>query len=375
MRELNQLYRLYVDRRSEQSGDGRRLVDLAVIYDGGLVTRVAELDETAESSIPNLVAQGIDWYARNTASTQPVTTCAPVRRNIAASRNKAMLRELVYTGWYQGSKMTLLDYQRFRYYYGYGSMPAVLRPHPDAPGIPRWEARSPLGILPGPKDTPYTPVVPDCFTAVTRTARWVKEQYGVDFGPKVRPDSLVEVVEYTDAEQITVFCVGPSTDVPPQVSGTASPMLGWGALPYGQELRQRDITRIDGPGEGNSWLVLLSSVPNLAGVCTVSCPGVISLSKVAGFVNGILSKHKLMARLTALYVEGVAAGIRPDQWLITDPNANGQGIVKEADGLRGGARAHRRRADRGAADQPLIPGVRSDRPHRGVPAGGSRDRE
>lgn len=336
MRSLTELYALYTDRRAEHSADGSAMVDLALIYDGGLVTRIAEIDAVAESSVPNIVAQGIDAYARFTASVQPDVDTPALRPNIAASRKKASDRAKAIQGWWQHSLMTALDYQRFRYYYGYGFMPVRLCSDPRNVGVPVWEALNPMGVLPGPRQVAYSPEVPDCFTTARRSARWVKQTYGVQFGRDVRDDTMLEVVRYSDAEQDTVFCVGAaSPDMPSYPSGRAD---GFGGGTYGGYWSERGthIERL-GTTSGNdgAWLVMLSSTPNYAGVCLVSCPGVISLSKVSGFVNGILGKHKLHARLMGLTVEGIARGILPNEWIELDPSQNGQGVIREADGLRG----------------------------------------
>lgn len=336
MRDLPTLYALYRERQAERSGDNTRLIDLALIYDGGMITRIAEIDETAESAVPNLVAQGIDAYARASASVQPDIEFPPIRPNVAASRRRAGDRAKVVAGWWQGSLMPVLDYQRFRYYYGYGQMPVVIRPHPDAPGIPRWEARTPLGVLPGPRALGYSPEIPDCFTSLTRSAKWVTDNYGVTFGREVKPDTPLEVVEYIDAEQITCFCLGPSGSYEPTFTQAATATSTPGTYTGWSLSGVTRAERITGPtGEQGGWLVLLSSTPNYAEVCTVSAPGVISLSKVSGFVAGILSKHKLHARLMALTVKAITRGILPDEWLVGDPNGNGMNVVREADGLRG----------------------------------------
>lgn len=333
---LDDLYGLFTRLRAAHSPDGSAMTDLALVYDGGLVTRIAELDAVSESAVPNLIAQGIDQYARFSAEARPDVEFAAVRPNIASSRKRAGERAEVVKGWWRNSGMALVDYQRFRFYYGYGFMPAVIRPDVGR-GAPRWQALNPIAVLPGPREVPYSPEVPYAFVVTSMSAQAVKERWGLDFGRDCRPEAMVEVVEYQDAEQVSWFCLGPSGKVSPSWPSGRPGGWSWGVdtgWNYGSEIRDRRITRL-GDAAGGNWLAMLSTTPNLAGRCMVSCPGVISLSKVSGFITGILSKHHLQARLMALTVKGVAKGILPDEWLQLEAGTGQAGVIREADGLRG----------------------------------------
>lgn len=338
MLDLSDLYTLYTDRRAAHAAAAQVMVALAGVYDGELRNRIEELDEVSESSVPNIVAQGVDAYAEFTAEAQPTPMCPAVRPNITSSRRRAEQRSQVIEGWWQGSKMHLLDYQRFRYYYGFGTMPVIVRSDPKIAGIPRFHALNPIGVLPGYRVDPYSPEVPDCFVVTQHPAKTIHDNYGIRFPAETRPDMMLEVVEYVDAEQITVFCtgaVGPATPFHPMTGRTSVYDGGLGLGTYGGYWSERGthIERL--PNQGTDrWLVTLSSSPNFAGRCLVSCPGVISLSKVTGFVNGILGKHNLHARLTAMTIKAIAKGILPNEWVLLDPNTNGEGIVREADGVR-----------------------------------------
>lgn len=332
-RDLPMLYGLYCDRRAEAAGQHAAWTDLALVYDGGLVTRIAEVDEVAESAVPNLISQGINGYTRQYADTQPGVE-SPVVGSGRAARQRAADRVRAYRGWMQHSKMSVADYQRGRYYFGYGAMPAVLRPHPSKPGIPVWHILNPMGVLPGPRLLPYSPEVDDCFNATQRSAKWVRDMYGVTFGRDVQPDTMLEVVEYIDAEQVTVFCVGPATKTAPAGDRLTTSTTAFGAGRYGGYWSEFG-THVEKIGGDGGWLVPLSATPNYAGRCTVSHPGAISLSKVEGLVTSILSKHKLQARVMAMLVRGIAKGIHPNEWVVLDPTNPESEVVVQADGLRG----------------------------------------
>lgn len=338
MRELPALYALYSERKAAASAKHGRWREIAQVFDGELVIPHIETDDVAVAAVPNLISQGINFYARTFASTQPDVDCPAVRPGITRSRKLAQDRTRAIKGWWQGSALALADYQRARYFFGYGAMPAVLRPHPDQAGVPRWEIRNPHGVLPGPKPVEYLPGVPDAFAPVLRSVRWIEGNYGISFGPKVHPDQMCEVVEYIDAEQVSTFCVGPAGPQTPEWTNGSDPSWfgAWGyeGWNYGSEIRDRRITHLGttGPAYGN-WLVMLSSTPNFAGTCTVSYPGAISLSKVAGLVDGILAKHKLQAQVMSLWMKAIAKGIFPNEWIELDAN-NGGTLVTMANGMK-----------------------------------------
>lgn len=337
MRSLTDLYALYSALGAEASAKHGRWKELAEVYDGSLLIPDVERDSVAASAAPNLINQGIDAYARRAASTQPQVDSPPMRANIASSRRQAEKRGRVIRGWWQGSGMSVADYQRYRYDFGYGAAPVIIRGHPDHPAIPRWSILNPHNVLTGPKELDYLPGVPYAFVTSRRSVKWVLDYFGVTFG-KRRPDEMVEVVEYNDAEQVTIFCIGGTGPSMPQWNHGAG-LTPWGydgsSMLYGQELRHRVIERISGPSEkmDGAWLVELSSTPNFANICLVSYPGAISLSRVCGIGDAILSKHKLHAWLLDAYMRGVVKGIWPDTWAVFGEDSNGQ-IVTHANGRR-----------------------------------------
>lgn len=332
MRALDELTRLYTSRRNAAAAQHGHWRDLANVYDGGLVTPMPEYDEVAESSVPGLVSQGIDSYARRYAEQQPAVSSPAMRPNIAASRRKASERSKVIRGWWCNSFMPLADYQRGRYFFGYGAMPVILRSHATQVGVPVWEALNPMGVLPGPKPLDYSPMVQDGFTASSKSLAWLDEAYGVKFtgDARAKPETLVQVVEYVDAEQVTVFCVADNL-------GTAKPVYGNPQFPYGFNhggLSLGDVSPLRMP-KNKGWCVPLSSTPNYARMCTLSYPGAISLSKVMGLVDGILGMHHMQARLMALTFLAITRGIFPSEFIVSQGGNGPPNVVREADPRRG----------------------------------------
>lgn len=333
MRELPELHALYQERQAEASALHGHWREIARLTDDKLWVASPSDDEVAQAAVPDIISQGIDSYARRFASVQPDVDCAPLRPNISSSVRRAVERAEVIGEWWRASHMGIADYQAGRFFFAYGAMPKIIRSDHEQPGVPRWEALNPMSVLPGPRELGYSPVVPDAFRSASRSAKWVRETYGVDFGPKVRPDALVEIVEYIDAEQITVFCVGPASPVMPSWSSGVSPG------PYGEyggywSERGTHVERITGGGAAKPWVVLLSSSPNYAGRCTVVYPGAVSLSRQKGLVDGIIGKFKVQAKFMDLWMRGIARGIYPEQWASLDPDRGGR-VVREANGRKG----------------------------------------
>lgn len=326
MHDLDALHRLYTTRRSAAAKQHGRWRELAAIYDGDLVLPLPELDQTAASAVPGIITTTIDWYSRRFAGVQPAVSSPAVRPNIASSRQKASERAAVVRGWWEHSFMGLADLQRGRFFFGYGAMPAVVRPSPVAAGVPRWEALNPMSVLPGARTLPYSPEIEDAFIAVTRSASWLREQYGVSL-ESTEGDKFCEVVEFIDAEQVTCFALTPAYTSRASYS-TASPYpLGFAY--GGWEASSVAPRRVKGGG----WMVPLYSTPNLAGRCTVSFPGAISLSRVGGLVDNVLGMHKMQAMMMALTTEAITRGIFPDQYVVFG-DGGGQ-VVTAADGMRG----------------------------------------
>jgi hypothetical protein len=142
--------------------------------------------------------------------------------------------------------MDRLRRRRARHLIGYGSTPVLVLPGKD--GYPRWEIRDPLSTFAG-ASAPDDLTPPDCIFTLRRSLRWLQINYPT-LTPKLsrRPewswDDKIEVVQYVDAEQITMIAVG-------QLNS-----------------------------EGTNNHVTLTTAPNLAGCPLVVIPGRITLDRL-----------------------------------------------------------------------------------------------
>ena len=66
-----QIVTMYQERRSQRSGQFRRMQEIRDHYNGDVIVPLPELDEAEKPAIPNLIAQGIDAFAMRVASVLP----------------------------------------------------------------------------------------------------------------------------------------------------------------------------------------------------------------------------------------------------------------------------------------------------------------
>lgn len=331
MRDFQTILNLYLERRSGAAKQLGHWREVASVYDSGVATPLPDYDEVVAAAVPGLIMQGIDSYARRFAEVSPAVSSPPVRPNIASSRKRASERSKVIRGWWEHSYLPLANYQRGRYYFGYGAMPAIVRSHAEQAGVPVSEALNPMCVLPGPKHLDYSPEIPDGFVAYQRSASWVARTYGVELSSSVGHDYMVEVVEYEDDEQCVMFCLGPATggSAVYRANGVYPRVMPFGTWAF-ENTKPRTVVK----GSYRGWAAVLYAQPNYAERCRISYPGAISMSKVAGLVDSILGMHRLQAQTMALTVKAIDKGIWPDQWAVFGENGGGR-IIKQANGRKG----------------------------------------
>jgi hypothetical protein len=145
-------------------------------------------------------------------------------------------------------------------------------------------------------------------------------------------DSMLECVEYVDAEVIVLAVTGQSG------GREMSPTLGSQAGAYrdtrtGGRGRQR-FGVVGGAGGGWSDAEELERTANRAGVCTAVVPGRITLDRLQGQFDGMIGKYIRQARLDALELRAIEEGIYPRQWLVGRQGELPR-VVKMANGRKG----------------------------------------
>ncbi|MGB1225777.1 MAG: hypothetical protein ACPHCN_16775, partial [Mycobacterium sp.] len=123
MRSAGEVCELFEESRKDSRFVKERMLQVARVMDGDVVIPLPELSATEEPAVANLALRGLTTMSQNLSSVQPVTKFTPL--NLKNSHRKAADQRMkVVDYWAQEDNEPLLDSQRGRYLYGYGSTPS-----------------------------------------------------------------------------------------------------------------------------------------------------------------------------------------------------------------------------------------------------------
>ncbi len=204
MRSPEQIFALYLERAKQYSGMHQGMQKVKDIYEGKAKVPMPDMAEDAESSVPNLLAQGVDQMAGRIASTTPIPafSAGDTRR----SQRKAKTAERVISGWWQNDRLSQKMKHRARHLIAYGMSPTVIRLDPRSK-LPVWQVRNPLHTFPSMDCQPGTAYPNDVIFAYRRSVNWLFAQ-GYDLqvrslfpGQQQIPRDLqLLMIEYVDAD-------------------------------------------------------------------------------------------------------------------------------------------------------------------------------
>jgi len=277
----------------------RELLEIRRTVGGGLIVPMNERDKSARAMTANLTRQGIEQMAMRTASTMAQSRFQPAR---PGDRAKAEARRKldVMRGWWDDNWMPLMQHQRAMHLWAYAASPVMIRPDFDR-AIPSWQVRDPLCCFPAERSNRLNPVPDDCIFALKHPWTWIHSKYNgtCNLGPLIDPvaDKFLnhphhhpsnavsshEVLEYVDAEQITLIALGP--DRPD--GGTAHVVLDW--------------------------------QPNLTGRPLAVVPELISIDEPRSPYADMPGMHYNAAYLDALNLTAVEDGIFPQVYFVQRP--------------------------------------------------------
>lgn len=314
-----QIYDLYRERRRYRGPAIARMEEIRNAYNGDIAIPMAELSTYEKAAVPNLVAQGIDQTATRIASTIPNIMYPTMKVGVKREEDNARKRRAANLGWWEQNNMELKLRRRARWLQGYASAPVCIRPSSQK-NIPCWYVRDPLSCYPSPDADPDCLTPDNVIFAFKKSLGWIDANYPFADLKRRKRDSReykVTILEYMDAEQITMIALG--TDMNPD-SGVPEP-INYGAF------------------NDDSWvnsqsLITLESTPNLAGICPAVIPGRITLDREQGQYDGIIGMYQSQAMLFALNFRAVAQDVWPNEWLISQPGQQAK-IVKMANGRTG----------------------------------------
>lgn len=303
-----EIHARYLERKSAHGVVAQRMRDIRDAYNGDVVIPLPELERSERPAIANLTSMGLDQIGARIASTVPDPRF-PVRRAGRAEQDRSRDKRRATLGWWEKSRMALKLGRRARHLVGYGISPVLVRPS-FTYDRPCWEVRDPLSTYPAPSADPDDPEVDDVIFAVKRSHRWLMGRYPEQMSVLAKPnncspDTLFEVLEFIDADELVTCVVGQDADSGP-----------WGASPTGRSV------------------VCIERLVNRAGMCTAVVPGRINLDRRMGQFDGMIGMHQMQARLFALESIAVEQGIFPDEWLVARQNETPE-IIQVAEGRKG----------------------------------------
>ena len=314
MRTPSEIFALYRERATQFTELHASMLEVKEIYEGRATVPLPDMGSDERSSVPNLLAQGVDQMAGRIASTMPMATFAAgtTRR----SERQAKTAERVVGGWWQNDRLSQKMKQRARHLIAYGIAPTTIRLDPKTK-LPVWEIRNPLTAFPSIDLQPGTSHPNDVVFAYRRSVAWLMahgyELHIRTLFPRfddITRDTKLLLLEYVDPDG-TRLCL--SSYAPSEPDG--------GLYSAGGE-RARDC-------------VLLEDIPNRTGIMTVTMPQRLGLDMFAGQFDAMVGMYRQQAKLMALEVLAVERGIFPDTYLVSRPGELGRFIDGPYDGRSG----------------------------------------
>lgn len=300
---------LWKERQKAQSPLFARMRKVRDQYNASWVTPLDEIDREVQVSVANLLLQGIDQLARRVSSILPTPDYHPVRPGVEADEKRARIRTMATVGWWEANRMGLKLRTRARHLLAYATTGVIVLPsfrglRGASNGGPRWRVLDPLNTFPSPRNELDAIVPDDVIARVQHPVSWLAAEHPEALRYVSRdasPDTLLDVLLYASAEQISLVLVGQSR------SSTGA------AVPHG---------------------VMLENVPNRAGRPLAVVPNLLGLDMPRTSYESMVGLARQRARLDALTLLAIERGIYPEVWLVANPNEVPK-IEEEADGPLG----------------------------------------
>ncbi len=305
---------LYTERKASLAGLHSKMREVAGIYNGTVKVPLPDMDRTEKTSIPNLLAQGIDQMAGRINSTTPVVTFASSKPGVRKHDRNALASSRVISGWWQEDRLRLKMGTRSRRLIAYSQAPVVVRwKHEEH--RPTWHVRHPIETYPSMELEPGCVTPTNCIFAYDRTLAWCESMgyeskmrrligRAYDSTPK---SQIISLIEFVDAGETVLVAAG--------YYGEAS-MFSPG-------------------GRGSLAGVELTRYSNLIDECPVVIPSRMTLDSATGQFDQMIGIYYTQARLMALEIIAVEKDVFPDTWLVGRTNETPKIIDGPHDGRTG----------------------------------------
>lgn len=288
-----------------------RMRQLRDAYNGDVVVPLPEMDRSEQVSVANLISTGLDQSAMRISSTTPDVYFPAVKPGDRASERRARTRKRATLGWWEANRINLKLRQRARHLIGYATSPVVLRPDIRR-GIAKWEVRNPLTAYPAPTTGVDDLIPEDAIFTYRRPVEWLKVNYP-DVHRRLQPldpNSMIEVVEYLDADVI--------------LSGVIAVRLPQESMMFDPLMEQ-----------SRTIIAELERIPNRTSMPLTVVAGRFTLDRPHGQFDALIGLYQTQARLFALETIAVERGIFPDTYLVSRPGEQAKFITGPYDGRSG----------------------------------------
>lgn len=315
MRSADEILHLFTERRRYYQPIHAAMREIEMIYDGDATVALPDMGRDEGSSVPNLLAQGVDQMAGRISSVIPEVTFTSQRPGIRTSDRRANTAANVVTGWWEEDLLPLKGKQRARHLIALGSTPAVVRYCPKR-RKPTWDIRKPQETFASLDTIPGTVQPTDVIFGYQRSIAWLRSKgYHVPVweitGRNDLPgDTLMTLLEYHDEDGMRL-CLAGHADPSAYLAGWAKPD------PLANLMRA----------------VVLETAET--GVMAASAPTRLTLSRQGGQFDTMTGMYYTQAKLMALEVLAVEKGVFPDTYLESRPGETARFIDGPYDGRTG----------------------------------------
>lgn len=322
MRDAAKVLDLFTQRRKFYDPLHQGMREIQAIYANDVTFPMPTREgKEEESSVPNLLAQGVDQMAGRVASVTPQVIFSADRPGFKESERRATTARRTLTGWWQADRLMLKMNVRARRLLAYAMSPVKIN-YNFKLGRPTWQIRSPMETFPSPQmfDDTFTPV--DTIFAFRRSVKWLEDNGFRDQvsyitnRAELHADTNMLLLEYVDQFGSCLVLtgtanespnLGPSVYVPPTVFTS----------PAGQRA------------------VVLADYYHLGECPTAVVPTRIALDGPAGQFDNMVGMFYTQARLMALEIAAIEKGIFPDTVIESRPHEQGHFVDGPYDGRTG----------------------------------------
>jgi hypothetical protein len=317
VRSAESILALYHERRKFYDPIHAAMNEIDLIYNGDATVDLPDMGREEASSVPNLLAQGVDQMAGRISSVIPQVVFASMDPGKRTADRRASTASATVTGWWEEDILPLKMKQRAKHLIAQGVTPAVVRYCPERKK-PTWEIRKPQEAYPSLERLPGTIQPTDVIFAYQRSVGWLRAK-GYDTAVAdltgrwdTRNDVLITILEYVDREGIRLCAAG--------ANDPNAYRFGW--------------TQYAPPMISAQRAVVLETVET-DGIMTASAPTRLTLTRQGGQFDSMTGMYYTQAKLMALEVLAVEKGIFPDTYLESRPGEIGRFIDGPYDGRTG----------------------------------------